>query len=239
MITALKDDKNKIILDWSPKAGCTILTKMFFRNMGLLDEALQYDSWVHEYRMHVFSKNHSINIEDLKNPSFYKIKVVRNPFDRVVSSYIHTMEHETMHQPVKKALWRWNANISFKSFINFLSKVDLHTCDPHYSLQKKNFEYELNPCFDEIIRLEHLQDAINDLNERKNLKFDLHGLSSSHHHKKNHDIKTDVSTVKWSNLKDNIPVYRQFYTEELLVKVYDLYRDDFETYGYTMADFKR
>ena len=103
-------------------------------------------------------------------------------------------------------------------------------------MQKKDFEYELNPCFDEIVRLEHLQDAINDLNERKNFKFDLHGISSGHNQKKNHDIKTNVSKVKWSNLKNSIPIYRQFYTDELVEKVFGLYRDDFETYGYTQAD---
>ncbi|MBL0340317.1 MAG: sulfotransferase family 2 domain-containing protein [Bacteroidetes bacterium] len=239
MITSLIDSKNKIIMDWSPKAGCTILTKMFFRHMGLLEEALQYNPWVHEYRMHVFSKNHPISREDFKNKEFYKFKVVRNPFHRVVSGYIHTMEYETMHEPVKKALWRWNADVSFKSFVKYLSKTDLHTCDPHYALQKKGFEYELTDCYDEIIRLENLNDAINDLNERKNFRFDLSGITSGHHHKKNRDLDKNFSQVRWSHFKDNIPVYQQFYTPQLAEKVFDLYRDDFMSYGYTMEDLTK
>ncbi len=236
MITALFDDQKKIILDWTPKAGCTILTKMFFRNMGLLEKALQFDSWIHEYRMHVFYKNHPITIEDFKNPDIYKIKVVRNPFHRVVSSYVHTMKYEFMHPPITKALWRWNANISFKGFINFLSKTDLHSCDPHYALQKKAFEYDIPNAFDEIIHLENLDAAINNLNKRKQLNFDLNGISSGHHVSRNDQLNRNVAGMRWSKIKDNLPDYKNFYTPQLAQKVYELYIDDFKTYGYTIND---
>ncbi|HMT28402.1 MAG TPA: sulfotransferase family 2 domain-containing protein [Bacteroidia bacterium] len=236
MITALKDPKNKLILDWSPKAGCTILTKMFFRQMGLLEEALEYNSWIHEYRMHVYSKNYPITIDDLKGNNYYKIKVVRNPFHRAVSSYIHTMKYEMMHAPVKKTLWRWNANISFETFINYLSKIDLRTCDPHYSLQKKDYEYEIPGCFDEIISLKDIRDAFQNLNETRGTHFDLTGLTSSHHSKLNTQLNENVSGKKWSKLKDAIPDYKYFYTDNLIDQVYSLYADDFADYGFSKSD---
>ena len=37
-ITALIDREKKVIMDWSPKSGCTIAVKMFFRQMGLFGE---------------------------------------------------------------------------------------------------------------------------------------------------------------------------------------------------------
>lgn len=232
-ITALLDRNNKVIIDWSPKAGCTIMVKMFFRNMGLLEEALNYNSWIHEYRMHVFSKTHPITFDDLKNPEYYKIKFVRNPYHRVVSGYLHTMKYEVMHKPIKDALWRWNANISFKSFVKYLSKIDLHTCDPHYSLQKKFFEYELPGCFNKIIKLENLNEEIDTLNKTRGLTFDLSGLTSNHHLEKNHQLTQNVSTVKWNKFKDDIPWYTNFYDKSLAGKVYDLYKEDFEAYGYS------
>ncbi|MDQ3050325.1 MAG: sulfotransferase family protein [Bacteroidota bacterium] len=236
-ITALIDTKNKIILDWSPKAGCTIMVKMFFRNMGLLEEALEYNSWIHEYRMHVFSKVHPITLDDLKSSQFYKVKFVRNPFHRAVSSYLHTMKYPVMHEPVKKALWRWNADISFKSFVNYLSKIDLHTCDPHYSLQKKDFETDFPKCFDEIIKIENLDHAIKELNTRKGFGFDLSGLTSSHHLEKNRDLMANVAKTKWNKLKNDIPWYLNFYTPALAEKVYHLYREDFEAYSYSKDDY--
>ncbi len=237
MITALKDTQKKVIVDWSPKAGCTIMVKMFFRNMGLLEEALAYDSWVHEYRMHVFSVNHPTTVEDIRDPTYYKIKFVRNPYHRVVSGFMHTMKYPVMHQPVKKALWRWNANISFKSFVKYLSKIDLHTCDPHYSLQKKDFETGPQNCFDEIIKIENLDHSINDLNARKGFGFDLSGLTSNHHLEKNRNLVANVATTKWSKLQNDIPWYSFFYTPALAEKVYSLYREDFEAYGYSKDDY--
>ena len=236
-ITALTDTSRKVIIDWSPKAGCTVLIKMFFRNMGLLDEALAYNSWIHEYRMHVFSKEHPTELSDLKNPEYYKIKFVRNPYHRAVSSYMHTMRYEVMHPPVKKVLWRWNANISFKTFVNYLSKIDLHTCDPHYSLQKKWFENELPNCYNKIIKIENLNASIRELNEQKYFGFDLEGLSSNHHHIKNRSLTENVSRLKWSRLKENIPGYANFYTPELAQKVYKLYKEDFEAYGYAKDEY--
>jgi len=114
---------------------------------------------------------------------------------------MHTMRYEVMHPPVKKALWRWNANISFKTFVKYLSKIDLHTCDPHYSLQKKYFENEIPGAFNEIIRLENLNQSLQDLNSRKGFEFDLSGISSDHHHVKNQEITKSVATLKWSRLK--------------------------------------
>ncbi len=236
-ITALIDTKNKIILDWSPKAGCTIMVKMFFRNMGLLEEALAYNSWIHEYRMHVFTKAHPITIDDLRNSEYYKIKFVRNPYHRVVSGYLHTMKYEVMHKPVKDALWRWNANISFKSFVKYLSKIDLHTCDPHYSLQKKFFENEIPNCFNKIIKLEQLNEGIAEINEKKGVHFDLSGLTSNHHLEKNHRLTQNVSRSRWNKIKNDIPWYTNFYDAALAEKVYALYKEDFEAYGYSKNDY--
>lgn len=235
-ITALIDRDRKVIMDWSPKSGCTIAVKMFFRQMGLLEEALAHHVWVHEYRMHVFSKRHPISLEDLASDEYYKFKIVRNPFSRVVSSYIHTMRKEVMHPPVKKVLRRWNANISFKKFVDYLGKIDLRNCDPHYALQKRLFESTIRPCFHRIIKLENMQEEIRQLNAEQNFNFNLEGISSHHHIEKNRLLNENVARKRWSKIKDNIPDYRHFYTDQVREKVAALYRDDMEAYGYAFEE---
>jgi len=235
-ITALIDRERKIIMDWSPKTGCTLAVKMFFRQLGILDEALAYHSWVHEYRMHVFSKQHPTTLEDLKNPEFYKFKIVRNPYSRVVSSYIHTMRKEAMHQSIKRKLLRWNANISFKKFVDYLGKIDIQQCDPHYSLQKKRFESFITPCFNRIIKLEDLENEIAKQNKEKNFKFDLTGITSHHHITKDNTVHNNVANEKWLKIKDKIPNYEFFYTDEIKKKVSEIYRADLEAYGYTYEE---
>ena len=43
-----------ILIDWTPKSGCTTVCKMIFKYLGILDEALKYSKWIHDYRMHKY-----------------------------------------------------------------------------------------------------------------------------------------------------------------------------------------
>jgi hypothetical protein len=223
-------------MDWSPKSGCTIAVKMFFKQMGLLEEALAHHVWIHEYRMHVFSKKHPVTLDDLRAPDIYKFKVVRNPYSRAVSSYIHTMRKEVMHPPVKKTLHRWNANISFRKFVDYLGKIDIQHCDPHYALQKRKFESAIQPCFDKIVKLENIENEIVNLNNQLNFQFYLTGITSHHHIEKNQELSKNVSGKRWSKVKDNIPGYQFFYTDEIRRKVSEIYKADLEAYGYTFEE---
>jgi hypothetical protein len=235
-ITALYDRNHRIIMDWSPKAGCTIATKMFFRHMGILDEALAYNKWVHEYRMNVFYKNHPVTIEDLINNNIYLFKIVRNPYQRVVSSYIHTMKYPAMHEIIKEKLWGWNADISFNKFVRFLEKIDIHNCDPHYRLQKKFFEYRDDLNYNLIVKLEDLAAGVDKVNVLAGVNFNLDGLTSGHHILKSDEVDKSVSSTKWSRIRDSIPSYEHFYTKELYERVFNIYKDDFLAYGYDPAN---
>ena len=79
--------------------------------------------------------------------------------------------------------------------------------------------------------------SIRELNEQKYFGFDLEGLSSNHHHIKNRSLTENVSRLKWSRLKENIPGYANFYTRERAQKVYKLYKEDFEAYGYAKDEY--
>ncbi len=48
----------RLILGFSPKAGCSVAVKWFFYHQGLLDEALAYHRWVHRYRQDVFQASY-------------------------------------------------------------------------------------------------------------------------------------------------------------------------------------
>jgi hypothetical protein len=77
---------NIFLVDWTEKAGCTIVCKMFFDVMGILQEALDYNSWIHNYRQDKFYEKFGKVTEDmLSGDKFVKMKFVRNPYTRAVS----------------------------------------------------------------------------------------------------------------------------------------------------------
>src|SRR5215813_12169016 len=86
---ALIDRRHRLLLDWSAKAGCTLAIKMLFRYQGLVDEAEKVTDWVHNYRVRVYYARHGLATHrDLIDPGLLKMKVVRDPYDRAVSSYV-------------------------------------------------------------------------------------------------------------------------------------------------------
>lgn len=231
----LIDRERKVIMDWSPKGGCTIVIKMFYRRMGLLKKALETDKWVHEYRMFHFFNDHPTFKEDFERSDFFKFKVVRSPFTRVVSSYLHTIRNESMHQPVKKVLGKWSANISFSKYLNFLEKIDLKEADPHYAFQTKHFE-EQGFNFDRIVKLESLHEGIHEINQTMRVGYNLEGISSPHHVKKNEELKFEAFNKRYSKIKNDVPSYHNFYNAELVEQVKRIYKLDLEMYSYDESE---
>jgi hypothetical protein len=89
----LISDQLGMVVFLSPKVGFTYGCKWFFDHLGILEEALCYSEWIHDYRMEVFNKSVTYQ-QSLKayidHPAhFTTIKLVRDPYDRAVSSYIH------------------------------------------------------------------------------------------------------------------------------------------------------
>lgn len=229
---AVIDRRSKIIMDFSEKCGHTVSVKMFFRHLGTLDKALRYHHWVHFYRIMVFSKRDPVTRQDLNDPDYFKFKVVRNPYSRAVSSYLHAMKEDLDDKDIMGLLEIDHKNISFSRFVEYLSKANLMTCNRHWRLQKKEYEYENPMVFDSIIKLESIKQGISKINKIKGVNFDLQGIAS-HHHIKKHGVVGGFANTLWSEIGDKMPRYRAFYTDELVRRVGEIYKDDIEAYDYS------
>lgn len=87
----LLDEKHHVIMDWTPKAACSKSVEMFWNVMGITRGKYYGSSLVHDYRKDFYAQCGYINQEMVDSSNYYKFKVVRNPYDRAVSSYIHLM----------------------------------------------------------------------------------------------------------------------------------------------------
>jgi hypothetical protein len=152
----------------------------------------------------------------LESPSYFRLLVVRNPYARLVSAwrnkilvcepgfeYIHERISGGVPPSHKKSL------ISFDAFIRFVTEEDLDTCNPHWRRQvSHSFFPAMN--FSCIGQTEKLQDALSALQR--------HAGSG---------VGLQTRTINASGFQKDPAI-----TAELADKIYDLYRLDFETFGY-------
>ncbi|RLC76615.1 MAG: hypothetical protein DRI61_12970 [Chloroflexi bacterium] len=214
---------HKLVVLFSPKSACTFVTKWFFFQLGLLDEALQYHEWIHEYRIHRFYKNawyerflHAILEQDYKT-----VKITRNPFSRAVSSYIVYLQ-----QP-------GHAECTFEDFIEWLRTIDIENYfDTHFTIQSHKLEIHdvLKPdyCFDMLESMEKLREVENELGL---VNANFHELRKSRHNTVR-EQETGYCGNKLMNKRSSFPEYHHFYNDEMEQAVLDIYRIDFEMYGY-------
>ena len=101
------------------------------------------------------------NILDNK---YLKIKFVRNPYSRAISSYIHYV------------LFYDNKSVSFFQFLNNLNsnkyKYDIHYASQHHLLEKKQKIYN------EIVKIENIDIEIERINKKYNINLEYESVSN-------------------------------------------------------------
>ncbi len=222
MITPLIDRKNKIIMGWTPKAACTTAIKMFFDNMGILDRALKYHPWVHEFRELIFySEFGEPSPEDFDNPEFFKFKIVRNPYHRSIGGFDIFLKEK--HKAFDAL------SFSFEDFVKFLQTEDLNYCNPHWKYQsdEHNDKYK-------IVKVENLTEEIKKINKLTGSKFKT-DLTSDHHHVKVPLHKFIGDRKFYKVFPPKIPAYEDFYNIKLKATIREIYAQDFEDYDYQQA----
>ncbi|WP_119301309.1 sulfotransferase family 2 domain-containing protein [Dongia deserti] len=227
---------------WSNKAACTTVMKWVFLHNGLLAESLAHGRWVHRYRLRQYQKSERYlsRLEDFGHGKLAVVKVVRNPFERTVSSYIHAYrmgyEDGAVSEVVQRPLNRQH-RFSFREFVTFLERINLRTCNPHHRVQVTPVErrplFRVRPR--QIIKIEQgLEKALNDLERSVGLPAtDLTDqvFASEHHTQRvsQHGPAADLTQFS----RDGLPPTNAFYDDDLRRRVARLYAEDFRCYGYS------
>ena len=239
----LLDHTLRLGLLWSAKAGCTFSVKWFFHHSGLLEEALEYDPWIHNYRKDVYnqSSDYRETIKDfLRGPDQYTmVKLVRDPYDRAVSSFIHAAKHEFLEERMSTYLGRsvdQQHRFSFDEFVGYLETINLRKCNPHHRIQVHEIERKLKIKL-RAIRLDHSFQELEEIEKELGLPIsDKKQLNTSNHHTvRQFDERLGfVGETNYEDLRKmgNLPVAEQFYNEALRKRVAKLYQEDFERYGF-------
>jgi len=230
-----------IVVMWSPKAACTTAITWAFQHNGLLEEALGFGPWIHRYRLRRYQKTERYlgRLRRLSQHSRYVVKIVRNPFERAVSSFVHAYRHDYEDFALREMLGRpvdRQQRFSFREFVGLLERSDLTRCNPHHRLQSTPLErhvlFGLKP--HRTIKIEDgLERALSEIERSFNLPetdFANPVFRSGHH------TSRAASAESAADRKDLwgpvLPPAAAFYDDDLIDRVARLYAEDFQRYGY-------
>ncbi|MDQ0269722.1 sulfotransferase family 2 domain-containing protein [Cytobacillus purgationiresistens] len=225
-----------LILLWSPKSACTTMNRWFFYQIGLLqDVATESGGEVHSYRDYVYRKDpeytEALKLDLLQGKKDI-IKVVRNPYKRAVSSYLHTLAAPWLIHYFNRKI---EEGLSFKQFLIELKEMgpQFMTIDRHIGQQYITGEELFNI---QYIKIDDLNNQIRRVEKEYGLlKSPLYRLSGSSHHfskkmKREGNYADQILNIDaFSNL---LPKMNSFYNAETKKLVEDLYATDFLLYGY-------
>lgn len=220
---------DNVLIDWSAKAGCTTVVQMVFKKLGILKLALDYHptGWVHDFRQDRYYRMYKEHADEtyFRSKDIVKIKFVRDPYARAVSSYIHMNRTRIQTE--------FPANTSFELFLKLLRDQKINF-NPHWAYQcRPNEINSINNgryIFNSVLKIEDLPTCLESV---KHI-VDLEPI----HYNKHHVSYTETDTYEyvgdkpWDQLRDNIPNPTNFYNEHTIQLVEDVYKYDITLYNY-------
>lgn len=238
------------IIDHSPKAGCTVVKKTWFDQMGDSERALHAYAWIIEHinllpqtmvnkmemvnlykhelaSAHITKFGAKVTEADLESDDFVKIKYVRNPYARAVSSFFHVAK--------TRLIQHFPADMNFREFLRLLPDRLDAPGSGHWNIQNKYPEI----IYDEIIKIENIHNETERLNKKYNLNLNS-DTTSTHHsldlkQEEINDAFNMPADVILNLTKDDskpIPTYDSFYNDEIKQMVDEFYGIDVKTYQY-------
>ncbi len=221
------------------RAGSTFAVKWYLHHNSMES---QY-GWTHKHRTHVLypSEWHQQRgREVVAGTNFTMVRFTRNPFNRAVSSYLHSNQNEPVFRPIMQFYGRSHEageGYSFVEFLDYIRTTGPTRVNNHFALQQSYMEvlHEL----DAFCRIEdglpglHALEATLGLSESTNevyaaLRHSPHNLNYLD------DVDGGVPDRIFPLAKRKLPYPSpdRFYNEQTVSMVQEIYALDFERFGY-------
>ena len=244
---SLIDSNRKILMEFTPKAACTLAVSMFLKSVGF-HMNVHYNIWPHNFRERYFyPRCGEANACVYLDPTWYRFKVVRNPYDRAVSSYIHLCRFPEIGAGVFDS--GLIPTLSFERFLEILLSLPVATIEDlasgHLGYQSTAYERQIfydnlrgakpkRILFHRIVKAETLQEDLDKyVNAETNSTFQPFYRGEHLVHRSN-EQKEYVGDVEWNLLKAKIPKdYGTFYNEYSKDLVSQIFYWDLKLYNYT------
>lgn len=254
----LINEEKKFLVFWTPRCGCTTISHWFFRGIGKDEDLMKtppsdVGAKVHWYRDREFFRGKTLVSKVMnryfhmiprlralyRDPSYYKFTVVRNPYARIVSSYLG-MVSNTNPAAGLGIFSRDGDKASFVEFLRILESNKSIRQNPHFRPQTENDCWQPGVRLDKVIKLEELSDGILDVNTRFDLSVPIVRLYTtrkvqSEFSRSNFSVMRCSELEKVCRAKDgtiSYPGYKEFFTPETLELVNRIYARDIAEFDY-------
>jgi hypothetical protein len=237
--TAVVDNSRKILMEFSPKAGCTSAVVMFAENMGY-KYGVHYTGWPHDFREKMLYRACGNAYWCMYfDPTWYRFKVVRNPYERAVSSYIHCMETVILTKLIPASQHNTTSFLDFMRLVSRLpEKTVYRVALQHISYQVSTLERDLKhhqniSLYRTIVKIEDPTEALATINNATGSNFSLK-FKSSHHTRRHNGTQIFVGDKPYDEIRNSIPeTYKYFYNSEIKALVEKVYLRDLKMYNYS------
>jgi hypothetical protein len=173
------------------------------------------------------------------------LRIIRDPYNRAVSSYRHALgrgyEDEKIQETVGISVAE--RGLSFNEFLDYLSRIDITTCDNHHMQQWHPLEEYV--ALTKVINLDKdsllpALDAFATDIGLPPMKEEMRAImladwehESRRHHKASQVPDTGVADIRFSReqTSGSWPDYAAFLTKETRDKIEHIYAKDFAAYG--------
>ena len=167
----------------------------------------------------------NVPLHYMQDESYIKIKFVRNPYKRVVSSYIKPYRKKTNTK-------------SFFDFLKFLSSGNNINSDIHYNVQRSSYDDMFNTIckVDDIVDVKNTFSQVFDvqsmtiINLHETTKLACEDGQFIHH--TDWDEKSWVDSQSYTASNRHVPDYNGFFSAETLTLINKIYKQDIDAYDY-------
>lgn len=221
------------------RAGSTFALKWYLHHNNMKSEF----SWTHKHRTEVLYPSgwHQQRGRDVvAGADFTMVRFTRNPFNRAVSSYLHSNQNEPVFRPIMKHYGRSHEageGYSFVDFLEYIRAVGPTKVNNHFAMQQSYMEvlHEL----DAYCRIEDGLAGLNELEVKLGLPEStqhVYGALRSSPHNLNYadDVEGSIPDRVFPLAKRKLPYPSpdRFYNEQTVSMVLENYAQDFERFGY-------
>jgi len=230
------DDVNKITIWWSAKCGCSTIKYIYYniiKDMNIINIHFEYNKF------------------DSSKLHYKNILVVRNPYDRIVSTFLNKYINEYSQLNIINKLENI-FDLTFEKFVLLLKEqyvtftnncLNKHHTTPQFSeaynnLSKYCIENNIDFKFDKIYKLEEFDSTAQkefisyfketSLLDNINIKYNVTNNENNNEDFNKNNIYYLLKYQELLDLKDFKKNYKLFYNNSIRLLIETIYKVDFD-----------